>query len=97
LLNTPPFPEYPSGHSTQSAAAAEILTALWGDDYAFIDPAHVDEKMAATEYSSFRAAAEEAGISRLYGGIHFRSGIEQGLDQGRCIATYINALKTVTP
>lgn len=94
LLNTPPFPEYPSGHSTQSAAAAAVLTRLFGENFAFMDATHEDDGLAARPFASFWAAAQEAGMSRLYGGIHFRSGIQQGLDQGRCIGAYVNALKT---
>jgi hypothetical protein len=94
LLNTPPFPEYPSGHSTQSGAAAEILTSLFGDNYAFEDTAQDDEGLPPRSFSSFRAAAAEAGISRLYGGIHFRAAIDNGLEQGRCIAKFTNALRT---
>ena len=92
LLNTPPFPEYPSGHSTQSAAAAEIMTALFGDNFAFEDRTPTSEGMKARAYASFRAASEEAGISRLYGGIHFRAAIERGQEQGRCIARFVTAL-----
>jgi PAP2 superfamily len=87
LLITPPFPEYPSGHSTQSGAAQAVLTHLYGEDFAFADTTHEDEGMGARSFPSFRAAAEEAGISRLYGGIHFRSAIDQGLAQGICVAT----------
>lgn len=94
ILNTPPFPEYPSGHSTQSGAAAEILTQQFGENFAFEDATHVDDALPARSYTSFWQAAEEAGISRLYGGIHFRAAIERGLDQGRCIGAYVNALKT---
>lgn len=94
LLNTPPFPEYPSGHSTQSSAAAEVLTNLFGEGYAFEDVTHADDGLPARSYLSFRAAAAEAAVSRLYGGIHFRAAIERGLDQGRCIAAYTNALRT---
>jgi hypothetical protein len=94
ILATPPFPEYPSGHSTQSGAAAEVLTALFGADHAFTDETPTIEGMAPRRFASFRAAADEAGISRLYGGIHYRAAIERGLDQGRCIAAYTNALKT---
>ncbi len=94
LLITPPFPEYPSGHSTQSGAAASVLTDLFGDDFAFDDATHEDEGMEPRHYASFEAAAEEAALSRLYGGIHFRSAIERGLEQGRCIATHVNALRT---
>ena len=94
ILITPPFPEYPSGHSTQSAAAAEVLTQFFGDNYAFEDAAHVRDGLPPRKFASFRAAAEEAAISRLYGGIHFRTAIERGLGQGRCVAAYANALKT---
>ena len=96
LLITPPFPEYPSGHSTQSGAAAEILTAHFGASHAFTDDTHGRDKLAARPFGSFWEAAEEAGISRLYGGIHFRAAIERGLDQGRCVATHTLALKTRT-
>lgn len=94
LLATPPFPEYPSGHSTQSAAAAEILTALLGDGFAFEDRTTANEGMKLRSFASFRAAAAEAGISRLYGGIHYRAAIERGLEQGRCVARFTTALKT---
>jgi len=94
-LITPPFPEYPSGHSTQSGAAATVLTALYGDAYAFSDATHEDDGLAVRDYTSFWDAAEEAGLSRLYGGIHFRAAIERGLDQGRCIGEHTNALKTL--
>ena len=94
LLNTPPFPEYPSGHSTQSAAAAEVLTALFGDNYAFTDESPAPDGIPQRSFASFRAAADEAAISRLYGGIHFRPAIEQGQTQGRCIAAFAIALKT---
>jgi hypothetical protein len=92
-LITPPFPEYPSGHSTQSGAAAEVLTAAFGEGFAFADATHVDDGLPARSYPSFWAAAEEAGISRLYGGIHFRAAIERGLDQGRCVGAHAVALR----
>ncbi len=94
LLITPPFPEYPSGHSTQSGAAAAVLTNFFGKNFAFEDATHGRDGLAKRAYPSFWAAAEEAGISRLYGGIHFRSGVERGLEQGRCIGAYANALRT---
>jgi hypothetical protein len=93
-LNTPPFPEYPSGHSTQSGAAAAVLTALYGENFAFEDATHTDDGLPARSYASFAAAAEEAALSRLYGGIHFRAAIERGLDQGSCVGAYAAALKT---
>jgi len=94
LLITPPFPEYPSGHSTQSGAAAAALTAFFGDNFAFSDATHVDDAIPARDYASFAAAAEEAATSRLYGGIHFPSANKNGLEQGRCIGAYAAALET---
>ena len=94
LLNTPPFPEYPSGHSMQSAAAAEVLTGAFGDNFAFEDTTRHGDGLKPRSFASFRAAAAEAAISRLYGGIHFRPAIERGQEQGRCIGAYANALRT---
>jgi hypothetical protein len=94
ILITPPFPEYPSGHSTQSGAVAEVLTAFFGENFAFEDRTHVREKLPVRRFASFRAAAEEAAISRLYGGIHFRAACERGLEQGRCVGLAVNAIKT---
>jgi PAP2 superfamily len=91
-LVTPPFPEYTSGHSVQSGAAFAILTDLFGDGYAFVDHTHDDRGLAPRSFVSFRDAAKEAAISRLYGGIHFRAAIENGLEQGRCIGEVVNAL-----
>ena len=96
LLITPPFPEYPSGHSTQSGAAAAVLANLFGENFAFTDSTHERDGIRPRSFASFWAAAEEAGISRLYGGIHFRAAVERGLDQGRCIGAYTNALHTRT-
>jgi hypothetical protein len=94
LLNTPPFPEYPSGHSTQSGAAAAVMTQMFGENFAFKDATHERDGIKPRSFPSFWAAAEEAGISRLYGGIHFRAAIERGLEQGRCIGAFTNALRT---
>ncbi len=94
LLTTPPFPEYPSGHSTLSAAAATVLTSILGENVAFEDKTHERDGLPNRHFASFNAAAEEAGISRLYGGIHFRSAIERGLEQGRCIGAFAASLRT---
>jgi hypothetical protein len=94
LLITPPFPEYPSGHSTASSAMAEIMTQFFGDNTAFEDTSHIRDGLPPRQFASFRAAAQEAAVSRLYGGIHFRTAIERGLEQGRCVSAYANALKT---
>ena len=95
LLITPPFPEFPSGHSSQSGAAAAVLTAIWGENFTFEDATHEDDGIAPRPYASFWAAADEAALSRLYGGIHFRPAIELGLDQGRCVGDFVIALKTL--
>ena len=95
LLTTPPFPEYPSGHSTLSGAAATVLSAIFGDDYAYDDPTHEEDGIKARPYLSFWQAADEAAMSRIYGGIHFRAAAERGLEQGRCVAGYTVSLKTL--
>jgi len=94
LINTPAFPEYDSGHSVSSAAAAAVLTAIYGDNFAFEDDTGSKDNLAPHNFKSFWEAAQQAGISRLYGGIHFRAAIENGLAQGKCIAQYAINLKT---
>jgi membrane-associated phospholipid phosphatase len=94
ILNTPPFPEYPSGHSTVSGAMDAVMTAFFGDNFSFEDKTGSPDGRKARTFPSFHAAAEEAGISRMYGGIHFRSAIVDGLAQGHCIAQYTIDLKT---
>lgn len=96
-VRTPNFPEYTSGHSVASRAAAEILTATFGDSYRFTDITHVDRGIAPRTFSSFYAASNEAAISRLYGGIHYRSAIEQGLEQGACVGKRVLALQFEAP
>jgi hypothetical protein len=94
LLITPPFPEYTSGHSCQSGAASTVLTAIFGEGFAFDDATHEDEGLPVRSFPSFAAAAEEAAVSRLYGGIHFRFGNENGLAQGRAVGAFAAALRT---
>jgi hypothetical protein len=89
---TPPFPEHPSGHSVQSGAAAAVLTDMFGQ-HAFVDHTHDRLGLAPRSFTSFDAAAAEAAISRLYGGIHFRPAIELGLEQGECIGRSVSALR----
>jgi len=90
-VNTPPFPEYTSGHSVQSAAAAQVMTDLFGE-ISFTDQTHVSLGYAPRTFASFFAYAEEAAISRLYGGIHFRAAIELGIAQGKCIGQRVSAI-----
>jgi hypothetical protein len=97
LLITPPFPEYPSGHSVQSGAAVEVLESIFGKAHAFDDDSHVEDGIAARHFASFEDAAQEAALSRLYGGIHYRAAIADGLVQGRCIGGFAVQLKMKKP
>jgi hypothetical protein len=89
LLQTPPFPEYPSGHSVISMAAASVLTRFLGDHFAFTDTVETYIGLPPRQFASFTAAANEAKISRLYGGIHFRDAIENGAIEGADIGKLI--------
>jgi len=118
-LNTPPFPEFPSGHSVQSGAFAQVMTDMFGE-MAFVDHTHdagaIEQMMkdlfgavrylgqehhsrglAPRRFNSFFDAANEAAISRLYGGIHYRAAIELGLNQGKCIGQKVSALQFKKP
>jgi hypothetical protein len=98
---TPPFPEYVSGHSTFSAAAAEVLQRFTGSDSfggQYVKPAHsmvIEPGMPAHDvalaWPSFSAAAEQAGISRVYGGIHFDKGNIAGRALGRQVGAQVFA------
>jgi hypothetical protein len=92
VLNTPPFPEHTSGHSVQSGAAFQVLADLFGDRYSFDDHTHDGRGLAPRHFDSFSQCADEAAISRLYGGIHFRPAIDQGLEQGRCVGRAVSGL-----
>lgn len=89
LLQTPPFPEYTSGHSVISAAAAITLTKLFGENFDFVDSTEIEFGLPPRRFSSFLQAAREAGISRLYGGIHYRPAIENGLQQGQHVGEWV--------
>ena len=94
LLQTPPFPEYTSGHSVISNAAAEVLSGLFGDAFSFRDTTEMAYGLPARSFSSFRQAAAEAAISRLYAGIHYRMAIEEGSIQGRHVGE--NVVRRIT-
>ena len=82
------------GESDFRRLGEEDLTQFFGENIAFVDATHERDGLAPRKFASFWAAAQEAGISRLYGGIHFRAAIEGGLDQGRCIGKAVNSLQT---
>lgn len=88
-LQTPPFPEYSSGHSTITAAAATVMDALYGDHFAFLDTSDLRYIGMQRHFNSFQEAAAEASLSRVYGGIHYRSGTEAGAAQGRKVGALI--------
>ncbi|MFN8573192.1 MAG: vanadium-dependent haloperoxidase [Gemmatimonadaceae bacterium] len=89
LLQTPPFPEYTSGHSVISTAAARVLTDVFGDNFAFTDSSEMEYGLPTRAFPSFNAAANEAAISRLYGGIHFRQAIEEGQKEGAKVGALV--------
>lgn len=89
LIQTPPFPEFTSGHAVISNAAAVVLTHLFGDNYKFTDRTEVPFGIPPRTFSSFLKASEESAWSRVYGGIHYpetaRISIQQGVDIGRYV------------
>ncbi len=90
VLQTPPFPEYKSGHSVISAAFAEVLSKRYGKSISFLDTTELPYGLPARYFESFQQAADEAAISRLYGGIHYRMAIDEGVIQGSEIGKFIN-------
>ena len=97
LLQTPPFPEYTSGHSGISTAASTVLTAFFGDRFSFADSTEREYGLPVRSFASFTDAANEAAISRLYGGIHYRRAIEQGQIQGRKVGEHVVATLRILP
>ena len=88
-IQTPPFPSYVSGHATNSSAAAETMTSWFGDQLSFTDTSLLEFGIANREIKSFRAAAAEAAMSRLYGGIHYRFDNDEGLKVGKQVGELI--------
>lgn len=88
-LQTPPFPEYTSGHSVVSGAASVILTQIFGDNFAFDDTTELIYGLPVRSFKSFYDASAEAAISRMYGGIHYRAAIDNGLTQGKDIGNFV--------
>ncbi|MCG8332402.1 MAG: vanadium-dependent haloperoxidase [Chitinophagales bacterium] len=90
-LQTPPFPEHTSGHSVISRAAAIALTSIYGDDFSFHDDTEEAYGLPARDFNSFIHASEEAAVSRLYGGIHYRPAIDYGVAQGENVGKFVVA------
>jgi hypothetical protein len=89
ILQTPPFPEYTSGHSATSASAAEILTTIFGDNYSFTDNTQLRFGLEDRSFTSFKEAANQVNLSRFYGGIHYMQGVNEGGNQGAFVANTI--------
>jgi len=91
VIFTPPFPEYTSGHAVVSMSYATVLENIFGKipftDHSF------DNSYGPRKFESFEAYAKEAALSRLYGGIHYRFGMDDGLKQGKKVAVLVNQLK----
>ena len=90
FLPTPPFPEYTSAHSGQTSAAINTLIALWGD-IGYTDHTH-DDGFAPRTFASLTDSMNETAVSRIYAGIHYRSAVSEGIEQGRCVADAVKAL-----
>ena len=88
-LQTPPFPEYTSGHSVISRAAAVALTSIYGDNFAFDDNTEEEFGLPTRSFKSFIEASEEAAISRLYGGIHYAPACFNGVSQGEQVGDFV--------
>ena len=89
LLQTPAFPEYTCGHSTISSAAAEALTSVYGDNFAYTDSTELEFGIANRSFSSFRAAAEENNWARFYGGLHYHNSCITSTEKGRQVGSWI--------
>jgi len=88
-LQTPPFPEYTSGHSVITAASAVIMTSMFGENFAFADSSELQYELPVRSFNSFKEAAAEASISRFYGGIHTMPAIENGAVQGAKVGEHV--------
>lgn len=89
FIQTPPFPSYVSGHSVISAASAEVMTHFFGDNFSYTDTSELEFGIKSRSFTSFRHAADEASISRLYGGIHYRSDLTEGQKMGQKIGSFV--------
>jgi membrane-associated phospholipid phosphatase len=92
-VTTPPFPAYTSGHSVEAGACMTVLSDLLGANTRFTDAIYSERGFAPRTFDTFMQAANEAAVSRLYGGIHFPSDNEAGLTEGVCVGGYVNNLK----
>jgi hypothetical protein len=94
-IQTPPFPEFTSGHGVISNAAAAVLTGLFGDNYAFTDATEIPFGNETRNFKSFYEASTEVSWSRVYGGIHYPATARISIVQGKDVGTHV--LKTLYP
>ena len=92
IIATPPHPEYSAAHGTISASAGYALESVFGKNHSFTDHTYDGIGMSPRNYSSFEAAGKEAGMSRWYGGIHYRPSIDAGNAQGKKVGANISGL-----
>jgi len=90
-IQTPPFPSYTSGHSVISSAAAEVMTDIYGERFHYTDTSSTEFGIAPRSFNSFREASQEAGMSRIYGGIHYRTDVDSGYLQGAKVGRLVIA------
>ena len=91
FITTPPHPEYSAAHATISASAGYALESVFGGNYSFTDHTYDVLGMSPRSFNSFEAAGAEAGLSRLYGGIHYRPSIETGNTQGKKVGQNVHS------
>lgn len=89
FLQTPNFPEYPSGHSVVSGSASIVLEDAFGKEYSFTDSTEMEYLHGSRSFNSFSEAADEAAMSRMYGGIHFMPAVKNGIDMGRNVGDLV--------
>jgi hypothetical protein len=89
LLQTPPFPEYTSGHSVVSTSSSTILTSIFGENFSYTDDTELPYGLPNRNFKSFTEASKEAAMSRFYGGIHYRAAIENGIIQGKKVGDLV--------
>jgi hypothetical protein len=94
-IQTPPFPEFTSGHAVISNAAATVLTRLFGDNYEFTDATEIPFGNETRRFKSFYEASAEVSWSRVYGGIHYPETARISIAQGKDVGNHV--LKTLYP
>lgn len=92
IITTPPFPTYTSGHSSFSGTTATILAGYFGSSFSFSDNSKIVDGFQARTFSNFQAMANEAAVSRMYGGIHYPFDNQEGLNCGTAIGANVNSL-----